>query len=416
MGCEHSKSHDLRPASEILINSIGQLQQSPWQAIQLQLDIDQLQSYTFTGDQQINNPEEDVFKIKKCLRPHRYILSNAQQLELDRILSELLDFKQQIEVSADFTLDDYKNIMLAIYLDYPEIFWTTPNAVLVDDDRIPKGIQFLPFNVDDAKQKYQKFTTLLEERVLWFQDRLNFQHNYKNLKLSVPDIIYQHLHVSTCVESQFDDPFYSYFTQRTTSKQSLASLFYYFLISFNIPANLVPVKREVKIPTQKASTMKSSFQVFEFGVEFDSNGQKFAVFNADDRHDDVRELIRNYKPIKFEGLIETQLYQMGYDVVHMMRTKGTQLRTKTSVPLVQASINDLSMLLAEQIKEKQIGWIDLPVEGLVKLIAKQGQTIKSAVEKALGAPAKLHVWIEEPGYVVFVASKGTQDAAEIEYL
>ncbi|CAL5975808.1 Hypothetical_protein [Hexamita inflata] len=250
----------------------------------------------------------------------------------------------------------------------------------------------------------------------WFQDRLNFQHNYKNLKLSVPDIIYQHLHVSTCVESQFDDPFYSYFTQHTTSKQALASLFYYFLINFNIPANLVPVKREVKIPTQKASTMKSSFQVFEFGVEFDSNGQKFAVFNADDRHDDVRELIRNYKPIKFEGLIETQLYQMGYDVVHMMRTKGTQLRTKTSVPLVQTSINDLSMLLAEQIKEKQIGWIDLPVEGLVKLIAKQGQTIKSAIEKALGAPAKLHVWIEEPGYVVFVASKGAQDAAEIEYL
>ncbi|CAL6063218.1 Hypothetical_protein [Hexamita inflata] len=417
MGCVYSEKQyqDMRQAEIVSTTTCEQtpvLNSQPKQIL-ISYEPDQLCEFKCIAEE-IYTGQDLVFNgIKNQLRSHRDVLNMEQLDELDRILNLLMQFEQTIPCNSDLSIEHYKLICQIIFLDYPEIFWTVPQSLVVNEN--VESIICKPFDKQTAIVQNSALNSKLTLFIADLQDDIHqlskiFTQFYF---LSPADIIYQ-ITTSNSQISSSSNPFYSFFTNKLTTSSALPFIFYYLLIKLNIQATIVPIKHQIPFSFQR----QEKVFVYKFAVEFEQNGTRYGAFGFEDHHKKIRETITNYHPVLFNCLTINQMQQMNCTVKRKNENESLQ-RTQTNLPLGTNTINQIAAYLAAMITKYKSGYLDLLVEGNLKLITKQGRNIKKAVENLLnyGAKVALKIWLDEKAqYLIFIAFEAEKSSYSTECL
>ncbi|CAL5975816.1 Transglutaminase/protease [Hexamita inflata] len=418
--CSEKQYQDMRQAEIVSTTTCEQtpvLNSQPKQIL-ISYEPDQLCEFKCVAEE-IYNGFDLVFNgIKNQLRSHRDVLNMEQLDELDRILNLLMQFEQNIPCNSDLSIEQYKLICQIIFLDYPEIFWTIPQSLVVNENSSVENIICKPFDQQTAIVQNNALNDKLTLFIADLQDDINqLSKIFKQFYFLTPtDIIYQITTSNSKILPSSNTPFYSFFTHKHTTSAALPFIFYYLLIKLNIQATLVPVKHQIPLSFQRQEKVK--YFVYKFAVEFEQNGTNYGAFGFEDHHKKIRETITNYHPVLFNCLTIDQMQQMNCTVMRKNENEALQ-RTQTVLPLGTNIINQIAAYLAAMITKYKSGYLDLLVEGNLKQIVKQARNIKKAVEYQLsyGAKVALKIWLDEKAqYLIFIAFEAEKSSYSTECL
>ncbi|CAL5975800.1 Hypothetical_protein [Hexamita inflata] len=401
MGCQNSvkvEANNTVPEQIEQVNAVEEVQQIVLEPGQKQIDIcldpDEMPDFMYINKKLDNN----VFLgIKNQFREHRAVLASKFVVELDRILSSLLEYNSVVQCDSQFTLQTYKLIMQVIYLDYPDIFWTVPKSVIVSESNTPVSLHFKPFNPQQARIQFDKINQHIDDYLTSIDQTLATYSKFKFISQST-------LVFSTLLRSSQQNPngsFYTFFANQLINKFSLPFIYYYLLISCDVSAKVVPVKRTVN------NVIK-----FEFGVLFIENGEKVTIFG--DEKNKVNQIEESYINTFWSGITITELKKFDVNVVHTSKDVQTgqyQIREQIQMPFGEQDINDIAEYISTEMKKNDAGFVDIAVQGPTAKLIEQSQAIQDKIAKITGNEAQLYVWIDQRGFLILLAkfTKGHLD-------
>ncbi|CAL6063232.1 Hypothetical_protein [Hexamita inflata] len=399
MGCQNSVKVEANitvPDQNEQVNAVEEVQQIVLEPGQKQVDIcldpDEMPDFMYINKKLDNN----VFLgIKNQFREHRAVLASKFVVELDRILSSLLEYNSVVQCDSQFTLQTYKLIMQVIYLDYPDVFWTVPRSVIVSDQNIPVSLIFKPFNTQQARIQFDKINQHIDEYLTQIDQTLASKFKFITPSTQV---------FSTLLRSSQLNPngsFYTFFANQLINKFSLPFIYYYLLISCDVSAKIVPVKRTV-----------NNVNKFEFGVLFIENGEKVALFT--DEKTKVNQIEESYINTFWSGITITELKKFDINVVHTSKDVQTgqyQIREQIQMPFGEQDINQIAEYISAEMKKNEVGFVDIAVQGPTAQLIEQSQAIQEKIAKITGNEAQLYVWIDQRGFLILLAkfTKGHLD-------